>query len=99
MKFLCTCGGALRDQGFPNAIGLRIISDQVLDKLTVGESLDAAALWNQSARAVRCPRCGRMHVFWSLGQWPPQEYVPTEADGTIAGDVLVKPCDSPRREN
>jgi hypothetical protein len=91
MKFLCECGNQIADQGYPNDIGLRIVSDTAIDSLEKDDQINAGAFCDASSRALRCQACGRLYVFWVTGAWPPQEFVPVKSDGTIPGHMPIKP--------
>ena len=82
MKFKCVCGNVLRDQTFPNPIGLRLIHDQQFDEITSMSTIDAKELWRRSSRALQCDVCGRIYIFpgGRFPEWPPQEFVPVKPD-------------------
>lgn len=82
MKFLCSCGNQIADQGFPNPIGYRIISDSALDEL--GDAINQDNFDKVSARVFRCTNCKRFFVWWTdYGDISKlEEFVPVNRDGT-----------------
>ena len=71
-KLACKCGEVLSYGAIPCPIEWRMLSDTKFD--TFVGSVDAEAVYRASDTLLRCPRCGRLWVFWE-GSGTPSEYV------------------------
>jgi len=60
----------------PCSIAWRIISDVAFEKFS--GQVDAEEIYLATEKVLRCPRCGRLWVFWGPDNRP-QEYVPADA--------------------
>jgi hypothetical protein len=81
-KLLCRCSEILRYGEIPCPIEWRMISDSKLDQFQ--GQVDAEAIYMATQTALRCPRCGRLWVFWE-GESGPSEYVPSGLTSDDAG--------------
>ena len=72
-KLLCKCGEVLRFGEIPCPIEWRMISDSKFEQFE--GTVNAEDVYLASQTALRCPRCGRLWVFWDGGD-APEEYVP-----------------------
>lgn len=72
-KLLCKCSEVLRYGDIPCSIEWRIISDDAFDKFS--GQVDAEEIYRATQTVLRCPRCGRLWVFWD-NKKDPKEYVP-----------------------
>jgi hypothetical protein len=72
-KLLCKCGEVLRYGEIPCPLEWRIISDSKFEEFR--GTVNAEEIYMATRTALRCPRCGRLWVFWNEGD-APVEYVP-----------------------
>ena len=72
-KLLCKCGELLRYGEIPCPIEWRIISDSKFAQF-VG-NVDAEDVYMATQTVLRCPKCGRLWIFWDDGGTA-YEYVP-----------------------
>jgi len=72
-KLLCRCSEVLRYGDIPCPIEWRVISDVEFDRFS--GQVDAEDVYRATQTVLRCPRCGRLWVFWN-DKDDPQEYVP-----------------------
>ena len=61
-KIICQCGEWLRYGDIPNQIEYLFISDVEYDNV-IG-SIDAEELYRRLNHFLKCPNCGRLHIFW-----------------------------------
>lgn len=73
-SILCRCGEKLGYGDIPNHIEWLAISDKEYDAYS-GE-VDAEDLYRKMRSILRCPRCGRLWVFWDGFENPPASYIP-----------------------
>jgi hypothetical protein len=72
-KLLCKCSEVLHYGDIPCAIEWRVISDVAFDEFS-GE-VSAEAVYQVTRTMLRCPRCGRLWMFWDRDERP-TEYIP-----------------------
>jgi hypothetical protein len=70
----CHCGERLGYGEIPNPIEWLAISDAEYDAYS--GMIDSEALYNAMRSFLKCPRCGRLWVFWDGFQKPPKVYAP-----------------------
>ena len=71
---LCRCAESLRYGEIPNRIEWLVISDVEYDRFS--GSVDAEELYRAMKSILKCPKCGRLWIFWEGFSQPPAEYVP-----------------------
>jgi hypothetical protein len=71
-KLLCKCGEVLILGNIPSPIEWRIISDLKFDSFH--GQVDVEEIYTATDTVLRCPKCGRLWVFWE-GRDTPSEYV------------------------
>lgn len=76
-KMLCTCGEVLRWGEIPNPIEWLMIADGDFDRFR--GPVEAEEIYRAMTHLLRCPRCGRIWVFWEGFAAAPEEYVPVKA--------------------
>jgi hypothetical protein len=77
-KLLCRCDEVLRFGEIPCPIEWRVISDVDFDRFS--GQVDAENIYRATQMMLKCPRCGRLWVFWDKESDTPSEYVPGTAD-------------------
>jgi len=76
--FRCRCDEPLSWSQIPCKIEYKFISDVEYDNY-VG-SIDAEDLYMEMKSFMKCPKCGRLWVFWSGFGKGPEEYVLVKRD-------------------
>lgn len=79
-KLLCKCGEALSYGDIPCRIKWRLIADTKFDSFS--GQVDAEEVYAATEMFLRCPKCGRLWVFWE-GAEVPQEYVPAGQESGV----------------
>ena len=62
-KIKCICNYIIGLGEIPSEHQFLIISDVDYDKL--GNDIDPVALYQDMTLMVKCPNCGRLHIFWN----------------------------------
>jgi hypothetical protein len=76
MRIRCACGEMLADQLVPNPIGWLLTSESAFEAFA--GKVDAEDVYVSMEKALKCPTCGRLWIFWEKTSRWPQEYVPVE---------------------
>lgn len=79
----CACGTQISYGEIPCANEWLFLSDPDFEKLT--GQVDAEAIYRAMKSFLRCPRCGRLWVFWNGYGEPPQEFLPGPRPGPDEG--------------
>ena len=66
-KLLCRCKYVIDRTRIPNDDDWLMINDVVYDQSFSG-MVDSDKVYDAMNRAVKCPNCGRLWVFWERGQ-------------------------------
>ena len=69
----CRCSEVLRFGDIPNPIEWLLISDVDFDGFA--GQVDAELLYRSMKHLLRCPRCGRLWIFWNGFAAQPEAYV------------------------
>lgn len=69
----CHCTQVLRFGDIPNPIEWLLISDVEFDRYS--GAVDAELLYRNMKHLLRCPKCGRLWVFWNGLEQRPEPYV------------------------
>jgi hypothetical protein len=73
-KWRCRCGEVLTNSGpIPNANGLYVMTEERYEERADAPDFD---LIRDSVGAHRCPRCGRLWVWWNGSGEKPDVYEP-----------------------
>jgi hypothetical protein len=70
---ICKCDQKIGYGAIPNPDEWLVISDTTFDGFS--GQVDADAIYRAAASMLRCPRCGRVWVFWDGFDSDPTEYV------------------------
>jgi hypothetical protein len=63
-KIRCDCDEILSISGpIPNPIEFRLLADTKLEEFD--ESVDISRIQMESTLGLKCPRCGRLWIFWN----------------------------------
>lgn len=77
-SILCKCKERLRFGEIPNPIEWLIVSDKAYGSF-VG-TIDAEALYRSMNSILKCPKCGRLWVFWDGFDSDPSCYSPEKPE-------------------
>ena len=83
-KFICRCQNIIDRNAIPNANEWLIINDEVFDQSFQG-AVDSDDLYSKMLRALKCPKCGRLWVFWEHGK-PAIAYCYEGEEGQLEAD-------------
>lgn len=83
-KIRCVCGTVIPTSGpIPNPLEWKVISDTDFDHFA--GLVDAEDVYRACGSLFRCPTCGRLWVYWSGFDSPPECYRPDEAGADADG--------------
>ena len=68
----------MRFGAIPNPIEWLIVSDKVYESFQ--GTIDAEALYQSMDSILKCPKCGRLWVFWDGFDSEPSCYLPEEPE-------------------
>jgi hypothetical protein len=71
-KLVCKCNYVIGLSDIPSPHQFLMISDTDYDK--INKRLDRATLYQMMTLVVKCPNCGRLHVFWEGVDTPQSIY-------------------------
>lgn len=77
----CACGHRISYGEIPCRDEWLFISDAAFDSFS--GRVDSEKVYRAMQGFLKCPKCGRLWVFWNGYEKPPQEYLP----GEVSDDV------------
>jgi len=79
----CTCGQRIGLGEIPCPNEYRFMSDEDLDKLP--HTVASDELHQRMTSFLKCPKCGRLHVFWKGYGELPMVYAPEDSTTPPSG--------------
>lgn len=79
-KLRCQCQTIINYGYIPSPDEWLLIADSEYDQFVY--AVDTEELYRQFKHMLKCPVCGRLHVFWNGFEYPPQAYIPEDVQAS-----------------